>query len=76
VDISWCGTQVCDGEKADLYACNDNYHNQQFTLNGASGQLVAEFDSHCLTACGAPKQTNKLSVLPTTSHSRSKCGVN
>jgi hypothetical protein len=55
VDISWCGTQVCDGEKADLYACNDNHHNQQFTLNGASGQLVAEFDSHCLTACGAPK---------------------
>lgn len=54
LDIGWCGTRVCAGEKAGLYSCNTQHKNQQFSYSTESGQLSAEFDGHCLTACAEP----------------------
>ena len=51
IDVTWCGTAVCPGMQAEVYACNTAHPNQEFNLNKAGG-LEAQFKpGYCLDVC-------------------------
>jgi len=53
LDVTWCGSKVCNGMRLETYSCNTVHPNQLFVYDKANGWLTSKASGEelCVTAC-------------------------